>query len=79
LDKVAIPGSDTIVVDGEALLGGVVEETNLVGNIHSNWISNQSFTTLNIPDNERVVILATEGSKILLIVGKGQALDKNLV
>jgi len=48
LDKVAIPGSDTIVVDGEALLGGVVEETNLVGNIHSNWISNQSFTTLNL-------------------------------
>jgi hypothetical protein len=48
LNKVAIPGSDTIVVDGKALLGGVVEETNLVGNIHANWISNQSFSTLNL-------------------------------
>ena len=40
LDKVEVPCSDTIVVDGQALRRSVVEETHLVGDIHSNWISN---------------------------------------
>jgi len=60
LDKIAVPGPDAVVVDGEALGGSLVEEANFVGNIHSNWISNKGFAALNIPDNERVVILATK-------------------
>jgi len=48
LNKVAIPGSDTVVVDGEALGGSLVEEANFVGNIHSNWISNKGFAALNL-------------------------------
>jgi hypothetical protein len=48
LDKVAFPSSDTIVVDGKALGGSVVEEANFVCNIHANWVSNQSFAALNL-------------------------------
>jgi hypothetical protein len=40
LDEIAIPSSDAVVVDGEALGGGGVEEFNLVGRVHANWISN---------------------------------------
>ena len=47
-DKVAVPCSDTIVVDSEAFGRGVVEETNSVCNVHSNWISNKSFSTDNL-------------------------------
>jgi len=79
LDKVAFPSSDTIVVDGKALGGSVVEEANFVCNIHANWVSNQSFAALNIPDNERVVVLATEGSEVLLVEGERQALDEDFV
>lgn len=78
-DKVAVPCSDTIVVDSEAFGRGVVEETNSVCNVHSNWISNKSFSTDNIPDNERVVILSTKGCKILFVEGERQRLDKHLV
>jgi len=59
LNEIAVPGSNTEVVDGQALWGGIVEEADLVGDVHTNWVSNQSFAALNIPDNERVVILAT--------------------
>ena len=48
LDEVAVPGSHTIVVDGQALRRSVVEETHLVGNIHSDWISNKCFAALNL-------------------------------
>ena len=48
LDEVAVPGSDAVVVDGEALGGGVVEEANLVGDIHANWISNKCFAALDL-------------------------------
>jgi len=79
LNEVTLPCSDTIVVNGEALGGCVVEEANFVCNIHANWISNQSFAALNIPDNERVVVLATEGSEVLFVGGERQALDENFV
>ena len=32
-----------------------------------------------IPDNERVVILTTEGSQVLLIEREGKTLDQNFV
>jgi|TARA_B110001450_G_scaffold225985_1_gene224505 hypothetical protein len=48
LDEVAFPSSDTIVVDGKALGGSIVEEANFVSNIHTNWVSNQSFAALNL-------------------------------
>ena len=32
-----------------------------------------------IPDNERVVILSTQGSKVLLVEREGKTLDQNLV
>ena len=48
LNKVAFPCSNTIVVDGEALGGCVVEEANFVCDIHANWVSNQSFAALNL-------------------------------
>jgi len=57
-------------MDGEALGGSVVVEGNLVGNVHANWISNERFAAFNIPDNERVVILSTQGSEVLLIEGE---------
>ena len=48
LDKVEVPCSDTIVVDGQALRRSVVEETHLVGDIHTDWISNKCFAALNL-------------------------------
>jgi len=66
-------------MDSKALRRGVVEECYLVCDIHTHWVSNKCFAALNIPDNERVVVLATEGSKVLLIMGEGKTLDKHLV
>jgi hypothetical protein len=32
-----------------------------------------------IPDDERVVVLATEGGEVFLVVGEGKALNEDLV
>lgn len=40
LNEVAVPSSNAEVVDGETLGGSVVEEANLVGDVHANWVSN---------------------------------------
>jgi hypothetical protein len=66
-------------VDGKAFRGSVIEEGNLVGDIHANWISNECFAALNIPDNERVVVLATKRGKVFFVEGERKALDENLM
>jgi hypothetical protein len=40
LNEIAVPGSDTIVVNGQALAWGVVVELHFVGGVHANWVSN---------------------------------------
>ena len=39
LNEVTVPGSDSVVVDGNALVGSGVEELNLVGGVHAHWVS----------------------------------------
>lgn len=48
LDKVELPCSNAVVVDGQAFRGSVVEETHLVGCVITDWISNKCFAALNL-------------------------------
>jgi len=47
-DKVNIPETETIVVDGDELIVGVVEEFDLVSDVHSNVVSDEGFTGLDL-------------------------------
>jgi hypothetical protein len=42
------PDADSVVVDSDQLRVCVVEEFNLVSNIHANWISTESFSSLDL-------------------------------
>jgi len=66
-------------VDGDKLVVGVVEEFDLVGNVHADVVPDKSFTALDVPDNQLVVVLATERSHVALISGEGEILNQNLV
>ena len=48
LNQVAAPGSDAVVVDSDALGGGVVEELNLVGGVGADGVSNECFAALDL-------------------------------
>jgi len=54
-------------VDGEELIVGVVEEDDLIGDVHANWVANECFASRDVPDDELVVILAAERGQELLI------------
>jgi hypothetical protein len=66
-DEVNVPETESIVVDGDELIVGVVEEFDLVSDVHSNVVSDKGFTGLDVPDNELVIILATERSHVALV------------
>ena len=36
LDEIAVPDTDAIVVDGDEVVVGVVEECNFIGDVHTN-------------------------------------------
>lgn len=78
-DEVNIPETESIVVDGDQLIVGVVEEFDLVSDVHSNVVSDKGFTGLDVPDNKLVIVLATERSHVALISGEGEILNKNFV
>ena len=48
LSVVDIPDTDTIVVDGDQLLVGVVVEGDLIGNIHAYIVTADCFSTLSL-------------------------------
>ena len=54
LNEIAVPSSNAIVVNSEALRGCVVEEADLVGDVHANWVTNQCFATLNLYPKNKV-------------------------
>jgi len=66
-NEVDVPETESIVVDGDKLIVGVVEEFNLVSDVHSNVVSDKGFTGLDVPNNQLVVILATERSHVALV------------
>jgi len=78
-NEVAGPDSDSVVVDGDELVVGAVEEFNLVGDIHTDIMAADGFTGLNIPNGERVVILTSEGGEVLLVLGERETLNEYLV
>jgi len=78
-DEVDVPESESIVVDSDELVVGVVEEFNLVSNVHTNGVTNEGLAGLNIPDNELVIILATERSHVAFVSREGEILNEDLV
>ena len=47
-NEVAGPDSDAVIVDSDELVVGAVEELNLVGDIHTDIVSADSFSGLNL-------------------------------
>lgn len=62
-DKVNIPETETIVVDGDELIVGVVEEFDLVSDVHSNVVSDKGFTGLDLKEKDRVRETIVYGSR----------------
>jgi len=60
LGVVDVPDADSVVVDGDKFLIGVVVESDLVGDVHANGVTTNGFSTDGFPDYELVVILAAE-------------------
>jgi hypothetical protein len=52
---------------------------DLVGSVGANGVAAESLAGLNIPNDEGVVVLATEGSEVLLVLREGERLDQDLV
>lgn len=67
-NEVAGPDSESVVVDGDELVVVLVEEINLVGNIHANGVSANSLSSGDLPDDERVVVLPTKRCQVLFVV-----------
>ena len=48
LSVVDVPDADAIVVDGHQLFSGVVEEGDLVGDVHANGVSTDCLSTFSL-------------------------------
>ena len=48
LGVVDVPDADAIVVDGHQLFSGVVEEGDLVGDVHANGVSTDCLSTISL-------------------------------
>jgi len=79
VNKVDSPDADTVVVDCDEFLVGVVEESDLVGNVHADSVSNNSFSRLNFPNDKLVVVLSAKRCQKLLVLGKVEILDEHFV
>ena len=56
-----------------------IEESNLINNIVANRWATESFACLNIPDDNRVIILSSYRGKVLFIKWKCKALNQNFM
>lgn len=57
----------------------VVEEGDLIDDVHSNRRAAQRFSSLDVPDNHRVVVLSSYSGEELIVVGEAERLDQDLV
>jgi len=78
-NKVEVPVADSKVVNGDTLGSSVVVEANLVGNVHTNGVSNDGFAAFNLPNDESVVVLSTERCQELVSMAEGQRLNEDFV
>jgi len=77
--EVASPNAESVVVDGHKLVVSSVEESNFVSDVHADGVAANSFAGFNLPNNKLIVVLSSEGRKVLLIAGERQALDIDLM
>lgn len=59
-NKVASPDAEAVVVDGDELVVGGVEEGNLVSNVHTDRVAADGLSALDLPNDQLVVILTTK-------------------
>jgi len=71
-NEVTSPHSHTVVVNSDELVVSVVEELDLVSNVHADGVAAHSLTSLNLPDDEVVVVLTSEGSQVLLVLREAE-------
>lgn len=48
LDEIAVPNADSIIVDGDKVVACVVKELDLVGDVHADCMSANSFACLSL-------------------------------
>ena len=48
LDVVDIPDADSVVMDGDEVLVGVVVEGNFIGNVHTNRVATNGFSRFGL-------------------------------
>lgn len=79
LRVVDVPDADAIVVDSDQFFICIVIEGDLIGDVHANIVPTDCFSAFSFPDNELVVILATERCQVIFVVGERETLDQHLV
>ena len=79
VNKVHSPDADTVVVDSDEFLVGVVVESDLVGDVHADTVSDNSFARLDFPNDKLVVVLSAKRSQELLVLGEVEILDEHFV
>ena len=48
LDEIAVPNTDSVVVDGDKVVVSVVKESNLICNVHTNGMATDSLASLDL-------------------------------
>jgi hypothetical protein len=79
VNKVHSPDADTVVVDSDKFLVSVVVESDLVGDVHADTMSDNSFARLDFPNDKLVVVLSAKRSQELLVLGEVEILDEHFV
>lgn len=66
-------------MDCDEFFVGIVVKSDLVCDVHTNTVSDNSFAALDVPDDELVIVLTAERSQILLIIGEMEILDEHFM
>lgn len=59
-NKVASPDAEAVVMDGDELVVGGVEEGDLVSNVHADGVAADGLAALDLPNDQLVVVLTTK-------------------
>ena len=77
--QVRRPDPRRIVVHAKQLVLLIVIEFDLVHDVVSDGLSANRLARSQIPNNERVIVLTTDGSEVEFVAREGEALDEHLV
>mmetsp|Transcript_12195 Transcript_12195/g.34578 ORF Transcript_12195/g.34578 Transcript_12195/m.34578 type:complete len:254 (+) Transcript_12195:1055-1816(+) len=77
--EVELPDDDVVVASCNKVELRVIEEAHAMCGVRRGWRAANSSATLHLPDHEAVVVLAAQRRQVLLVPGKAEGGDSDLV